>query len=64
MEKLSEAAILSERAALYGDAPAAKRAAELATEATRMVDAVRNATRRLVFEDEPSAFTRVLKDLA
>jgi hypothetical protein len=64
MEQLSEAAILSERAALYGDAPAPRRAAELAAEATRMVEAVRAATHRLAFEDEPSAFPRVLKGLA
>jgi hypothetical protein len=65
-ETLPASAIVAERAAFYGDAPSGEasglaRAAELATEAVRMVAAVRAASTRLVLEDEPANFLTVLR---
>jgi len=64
MPDLQASVILAERAAFYGDAPSPARAGELATEAVRMVAAVRAASTRLVLEDEPSNFLAVLKPRA
>jgi hypothetical protein len=56
--------IAAEAACQYGVTLAPGRAAAIAGDVGRMLAAVERATPRLVFEDEPAQFPRLLRDLA